>query len=205
MTEKQYAPTKVEKKVSEKKKIAKPMENQKTEIKNVEKNEEKKESENKKETKTPIQKKPKVKKEEAVVNAKDLSISTKYSAAICKFIKYKPISVAIKELEEVMAFKRAIPVKGEIPHRKGKIMSGRYITKTTQHFIKLLKSLNANANMHEIEEPIISFAMANMASKPYGKFGRVRKKRSHVTIKARSKKENKKNKSKSIKKMEEKN
>ena len=74
-------------------------------------------------------------------------------------------------------------MKGEIPHRKGKIMSGRYPKKASEHFIKLLKSLNTNANFHGVENGIIAEATSNMASRPYGKFGAIRKKRTHVLIK----------------------
>lgn len=123
----------------------------------------------------------KVKKTEASVNGVDLPISTKDSVAICRFIKGKKIDRAIFDLEQVLLYKKAIPMKGEIPHRKGKgMMSGRYPKNATICFIKLLKSLLANAN--ELEDPIITEAIANLASRPFGRFGRIRKKRSHIKI-----------------------
>ena len=72
-------------------------------------------------------------------------------------------------------------MKGEIPHRKG-MMSGRYPKKSAEYFIKLLKTLSANANVNGLESPVISKAIANLASRPYSKFGRVRKKRTHIQI-----------------------
>ena len=84
-------------------------------------------------------------------------------------------------MEKVILLKKPVPMKGEIPHRKG-MMSGRYPKKTAEHFIKLLKSLSANASVNGLEKPIISEAIANLASRPYSKFGRVRKKRTHVKI-----------------------
>jgi large subunit ribosomal protein L22 len=159
----------------------------------------KSEDKQKEEKRKPIQKKPIVKKEEVVVNGKSLPISTKYSMAICKFIKGKKIDKAIEDLEQVIAKKKAVPVKGEIPHRKGeKMMSGRFPKRASENFIKLLKSLQANANNHNVEKPIIVEAVANLASRPFGRFGRVRKKRTHITIKAREKR-TVKNKSKSAK------
>jgi len=141
-----------------------------------------------KKEKKPVQEKPK--KTEAVVNAHNLPISTKYSAAICKFIKNKKIEHAIADLEQVLVLKKAVPMKGEIPHRKGKgMMSGRFPKKATENFIKLLKSLLANANHNSLENPILVEAVANIGSRPYGKFGRVRKKRTHVKIKVKEKKE----------------
>jgi large subunit ribosomal protein L22 len=140
--------------------------------------------------KKPVQEKPK--KTEAVVNAHNLPISTKYSAAICRFIKNKKIEDAIADLEQVLVLKKAVPMKGEIPHRKGKgIMSGRFPKKATQNFIRLLKSLSANANHNGLENPILVEAVANIGSRPYGKFGRVRKKRTHVKIKVKEEKKDK--------------
>lgn len=128
-------------------------------------------------------------KTEAVLNSRDLPISTKDSVAVCKFIKEKKIEEAITDLEQVLLHKKIIPMKGEIPHKKGRgIASGRYIDKTTKHFIKLLKSLSANASANELNEPIIVEAIANFASRPYGRFGRVRKKRTHVKLKVKEKK-----------------
>ncbi len=138
--------------------------------------------------KKPIQKKPVVKKTEAVVNARSLPISTKYSMAICRFIKNKKIGKAIVDLGQVITKKKAVPMKGEIPHKKGRgMMSGRYPKKASEHFIEILKSLQANANANEIENPRIVEAVANLASRPYGRFGRIRKKRTHVKLVAKNK------------------
>ncbi len=132
------------------------------------------------------EKKPekKIKKDEAVVNGSSLPISTKDSVAICKFIKRKSIEKAIEDLEEVLKFKRAIPMKGEIPHRKGKgMMSGRYPIKPVGFFIKMLKELKSNSNINGVDDPIIVEAIPNRAARPYGRFGSVKRKRTHVKIK----------------------
>jgi ribosomal protein L22 len=130
-----------------------------------------------------------VKRDEATVNGISLPISTKDSVAICKFIRGKSIDKALSDLELVSKLKKAIPMKGEIPHRKGKgIMAGRYMTKPVGFFIKMLKNLKANANMNEMEEPIITEAVPNRASRPYGRFGAVKRKRTHIYIKVVEKK-----------------
>jgi len=163
----------------------------KTPVKKEEKTEAKK-PEEKVETKKEVKKeevKKKIKKAKAKVVGRSLPISTKYAVALCKFIKNKKISTAIEDLEQVLAYKKAVPMKGEIPHRKGKNMSsGRYPKKASENFLKLLKSLLANANADEIENPIIIGAVANMASRPFGRFGRIKKKRTHVTLIAKEKK-----------------
>lgn len=183
MTEKDYNPQQKERKAMEKEKAKNIVETPKKEVK-------KQDKENKKE----IRKKPEkdiAKKTEAIVNAVSLPISTKYSVAICRFIKRKKIENAITDLEQILVHKKAIPMKGEIPHRKGRIMSGRYPKKATEHFIKLLKSLLANSNANGLDNPVITDAVANLASRPFGRFGRVRKKRTHVSIKVKEKKNEK--------------
>jgi len=143
--------------------------------------------EEKKETKEKLKKEVK-KKTSAVVKGFNLQMSTKQAAAICRFIKWKEIKKATQELKEVSQLRRAIPMKGEIPHRKG-IGPGRYPQKASKVFIKLLGTLSANAETNGLENPMIVKAVANIASRPYGRFGAIRKKRSHVEITAIDKKE----------------
>jgi large subunit ribosomal protein L22 len=137
------------------------------------------------ETKKP--EKPKEKKSEAVVRTDSLPVSTKHSVAICKFIKNKKIEKAMEDLQRVIRKKMAVPMKGEIPHRKGNIMSGRYPKNAAEGFIKLLKTLRANANVNGLENAVIVEAIANFAQRPVGKGGRARKKRTHVKLVAREK------------------
>jgi large subunit ribosomal protein L22 len=152
----------------------KPVEDTKT-------NEDNKELEKKEEK--PAEPVVKGNKKEAVVNGKDLRISTKHSVAISNFIRGKDIDVAIIELEQVEKMKKAIPMRGEIPHRKG-MMSGRYPVKASGEFIKLLKSLKANALYHDLELEKCKLAcIPNVAARPQKRHGRARFKRSHVQLK----------------------
>ena len=144
-----------------------------------------------------------VKKDEVAVNAKGLHISTKYAIDLCKFIKGKKIDRAIEELELVIVKKKSVPMKGEIPHRRGPggrgSGSGRYPKNASKSFIILLKSLMANAINHEVDDPVITEAVANIAQRPFARGGK-RRKRTHVTIKAREKKVVKKSVKKKISK-----
>jgi large subunit ribosomal protein L22 len=146
------------------------------------------------EEKKPIQTKPKVKKTEASINETSNPISTKHSVAICNFIKGKEIEKAIEELEKVVLKKKAVPMKGEIPHRKGKIMSGRFPKKAAQYFIKMLNRLKANADVNGLENVVITLAISNQGPKVYGRFGRTTKKRTHVKLIAQEKLNSGKNK-----------
>ncbi len=141
--------------------------------------------ETKEETKKPKKPEPVKgpKKTEALVTGRSLHISTKHSIAICNFIKGKNIEKAIAELEDAEKMKFAIPMRGEIPHKKG-IMSGRFPVKAIGEFIKLLKSLKSNAIANELElEKVFISCKSNIASRPYRRFGRKRFKRTHVEIK----------------------
>ena len=130
-----------------------------------------------------------LKKEFVVAHGIGLHISRKISSDICRFIKNKTIDKAIADLEQVIAMKKPVPMRGEIPHRAGKIMAGRFPGKAAKAFIILLKSLKGNATNHDVEEPIISEAFANKGPKTLGRGGRTEKKRTHVTIIARERKE----------------
>jgi large subunit ribosomal protein L22 len=94
----------------------------------------------------------------------------------------------IVELEKVPTLKRIIPMFGEIPHRKGKIHTGRYPIKASKVFVKLLKNLRANAQNvgMDSEDLIIKTAIANKASRPRHFSGRWsgKRKRSHVELAA---------------------
>ncbi len=128
-----------------------------------------------------------VKKEEAVARGTNLHASKKHCMYICNFIKGKPIDQAIKELEEVLKFKRVIPMKGEIPHRSAPgVMSGRYPIKTTTQFIPLLKALKGNAivNGLELDKTRIVYGSSTWASRPQ-KRGGMRFKRAFVVLKAK--------------------
>jgi large subunit ribosomal protein L22 len=140
--------------------------------------------------------KPHIKKSEAIMNSYNLPISLKKSVAICKFIKGKTIEDSQRYLEQVVRIKKAIPMTGEIPHRKGNMMSGRFPVNTAKEFMLLLKSLLGNCTMNGLEDPIIVEAIANKAPAPYGRFGSWQRKRTHVRLVARDRK----NKLKSIKK-----
>lgn len=165
----------------EKKEIEKP-EEKKIDVSKEEKNIKTEEA------KTGMQKKVEEKKirDKAIVRGKDIGISTKHAVAICNFIRGRKISDAIEYLKQVVKRKKVMPMKGEIPHRKGKVMSGRYPVNASEAMIKLLKSLDANARAFEIITPKIIIAKADKASSPYRRFGSRRFKRTHVFLMAES-------------------
>jgi ribosomal protein L22 len=127
-----------------------------------------------------------VKKEEAITKGTNLHASMRQCMYICRFIKNKSIDDAIKDLEDVILYKKIVPFKGEIPHRKGKIMSGRYPINVSKLFIPMLKTLKGNvlANKMELDKTRIYFASACYASRP-SKRGGGRFKRANLVLKAK--------------------
>jgi ribosomal protein L22 len=200
MTEKDYNPNQKENKAMKKQESLAKTETPKTVVK-----EEKKAEEKKVETKKEVKKQETkiVKKDSAFVRGKDLPMSTKVGCAIGRFIKNKKIEDAIKDLEQVTELKKAVPMRGEIPHRKGKIMSGRFPKKAAKEVIILLKSLKGNTVTNNMDDPIIKEVVANKAARPMAKRGSVQKKRTHMLITVKEISE-KKEKAKKKKKVEEK-
>ena len=189
-----HAPTTNKEKIKEKveeqivKEMAKEVKKEEMaiDIKESEKAEAKNE-ETKTEKKTET-KKPVVKKEMAFIKMGSLPVSTKQSREISRFLIGKTPEQAIKEMQMVVKGKMAVPMRGEIPHRKGPMMSGRYPINTAKEFINVLKSLQGNANVNGINNPVITIASASWASRPQRKGG-MRFKRTHLYMEVREAKE----------------
>ena len=135
---------------------------------------------------------------EAKLNARNLEISTKVSVEICNLLRYKNIEKAKNALERVTKKKQPVPYKRynkEIPHRKGKIMSGRYPIKASKVILKLLNSIIANAQQKGMSSNLyISHISAHKASSQfhYSRHrGRVMK-RTHLKIIVKESKQAKK-------------
>ncbi|MEK6823539.1 MAG: uL22 family ribosomal protein [Nanoarchaeota archaeon] len=146
----------------------------------------------------------KIKKDEAKVNIQNAPISTKYAIDICKFIKNKSIKKAINDLEQVLTYKKSIPMRGGFGHQKSAkgfaSGSGKYPQNTAKYFITLLKSLSANSTANGLDNPIIVEAFGNVGQQPRAKFGRWERKRTHLKLVAKEKKTlNKKENKKSSK------
>jgi ribosomal protein L22 len=152
---------------------------------------------------------PKIKKEYVIVQGKDLPLSYKTSGAVCRFVKNKNPQKAIELLELVIQKKIAVPFRGESAHKKNQrngYARAQYPEKTAGYFIKLLKSLIANAKTSNMdtEKIIVTIAKANKASVPMRGtrmgFGRKRFKRAHIFLEARERSEkiNKSNKDKKV-------
>ena len=142
-----------------------------------------------------------------------LPISTKQSIEICAFIRHIPLEKAKKKLVEVINKKSAIPFKrfnGDVGHRKGKIAAGRYPEKASGYILKLLETVEANAQFKGLNTSnlLIIHICAHKAANQwhYGRQRRRKMKRTNVEVvvkeRAEKKEVKKKTESKSGKKDE---
>ncbi len=140
-----------------------------------------------------VEKKTIAKKDEAVAVGKSLHMSLKQSMALGRFIKNRSIDGAIADLERVILLKKSVPMKGEIPHRKGNMMSGRYPVEASKLFITILKALKGNATVNgmNLDNVRVYYASPSWAARPFRSGGR-KGKRVNLILKAKEV-ENKKN------------
>ena len=129
-----------------------------------------------------------VEEKTATVNGMGLGISTKQSVEMCNFLRHRTTEESKKLLEGVIVGKIAVPFKRfnkDMGHKKGKIASGRYPKKASEHFLELVKSVEANAKNLGLTTPlIIEEIIANQGSRTwhYGRMRRRKTKRTHIKI-----------------------
>ncbi len=116
-----------------------------------------------------------------------LPISTKQAVEICSFLRGKTIEQGKNILANVIDKKAAIPFKRynrDMGHKTG-MAAGRYPKKASSHILKLLESVEANAQNKGLAPPFkITKILANKAAKQfhYGRHLRTKMKKTHVEI-----------------------
>ncbi len=147
----------------------------------------------------------------AYARATNVPISTRDSIEVSKYLRYKSVNFAKSFLADVVALKKAVPFKTfikDLGHKPG-MSSGKYPKKAAVHFLKLLRSVEANAQVKGLDTSNLKIIklLANKASIPSGggRLGRGTK-RTHLEIAVREGKEgkSKKDQSKSRKQNQEK-
>lgn len=94
----------------------------------------------------------------ASVYGRDLPISTKQAIEICNFIRGENLQGSKAILEKVIAQKFAIPFRRfnrDMGHKKGKVGSGRYPVKACGEILKLLESLEINAQNKGLDTAVL--------------------------------------------------
>ncbi|MBI2151754.1 50S ribosomal protein L22 [Candidatus Woesearchaeota archaeon] len=123
----------------------------------------------------------------AMARALNLPVSTKHCIEISNFLRYKKTDLAKQLLEEVIAEKRAVPYKifnDNVGHKPG-MMSGRFPQKAASEVLKLIKSVEANAQNKSLDTNNLKITkiIANRASVPFtGGRHRTATKRTHLEI-----------------------
>ena len=117
-----------------------------------------------------------------------LPVSFKQSVEICRFIKNKNVNDAKKILQEVIAGKSAVPFRRynwDLGHKK-KIGPGRYPEKASKYLMKLIESVEANAQFKGLNTSnlVIAHLSAHKSSKSYhfGRKSRRKMKRTNIEI-----------------------
>ena len=117
-----------------------------------------------------------------------LPVSFKHSFEICNFIKNKNVSDAKKILQNVIEKKTAVPFRRynlDLGHKK-KIGPGRYPERASKQFIKLIETVEANAQFKGLNTSnlVIAHISSHKAAKSwhYGRKSRRRMKRTNVEI-----------------------
>jgi len=130
----------------------------------------------------------KVESNQAALNAKDVTISTKMSVELCGYIKNKKLKDAQKFLDRLVNMKSALPIKRfrrDLSHKKG-MGAGRYPIKVGKEFLNLLNSVQKNAENKGLntDNLIISYAKADRAEARHRstRKGRTRMKNTHVSL-----------------------
>lgn len=108
----------------------------------------------------------------AIASGRDLRISFKAAREICNQIKGMKLDDARTYLEQVVALKTPVPFKRykkKVAHRRGlnKWFAGRYPVKAAQKIIKILDSVEANAQNKglDVEKLVIIHAAAQKGPK----------------------------------------
>lgn len=123
----------------------------------------------------------------ACARAVSVPVSAKQGIELSNYLRYRSTAAAKKILEEVMALRLAIPYRRftkDLGHKPG-IGAGRYPQKTAREMLRLIKAVEANAQVKGMNSSSLKITklVVNKASSPFsGGRLRHRAKRSHIEI-----------------------
>jgi len=117
-----------------------------------------------------------------------MPVSYKQSYEVTKFIRGKPVQLAKKMLEDVIAMKRPVPMTrfhGDTGHKHG-MAAGRFPVSTCEYILRLLKSAESNAQFKGLSTANLIIkrmaAQKGPTSWRYGRHKRRQAKCAHVEI-----------------------
>lgn len=122
--------------------------------------------------------------------SRNVAVSTKQGVELSNSLRYRSTSYAKKFLEDVIALRRAVPYTRyifDLGHKRG-MGPGRYPQKTAQEFLRLIKSVEANAQVRGLNVAslkIIKLVTNKASIPPAGGRQRHHAKRSNIDIEVR--------------------
>jgi len=126
----------------------------------------------------------------ASAKAQNIPVSTKHSVEISRHLRYKKTTFAKSFLEDVIRLRKAVPFyrfDQDLGHKAG-MAAGRFPQKAAKEFLRLVKSVEANAQSKGLNSSALKITkiLANKASIPLTG-GRHRRgtKRTHLEIEVR--------------------
>jgi len=124
---------------------------------------------------------------QARAKAMNIAVSTKHSIVISNFLRYKNTAFAKSFLEDVIKKRKAVPFtrfNRDTGHKRG-MAAGRYPVKAAAEFLRLIKSVEANAQGKGLNTSSLKIVkiLANKAAIPVtGGRQRSATKRSHIEV-----------------------
>jgi large subunit ribosomal protein L22 len=141
---------------------------------------------------------------------RDVAISTKQAIEICSLLRKQNLQKAKQLMEDAIVKKTPVRFNrftNGIGHRKGNIAAGAYPVKAATAILRLLKSVEVNAQNKGLNtgQLAIIHLCAHKASRPmhYGRKGRAEFKRTHVEIVVAEQRKERKAKSGKVEKHKE--
>lgn len=125
-------------------------------------------------------------KKMARATGKSLPISPKQAVEICNFVKNRTVSTAKTMLERVTELKQAVPFKRfkrDVGHKPG-IAAGRYPQTAAKEILKLVNSVEANAQNKGLSSDLMIVHMNANRAASQPRSGRVagESKMAHVEV-----------------------
>ena len=108
----------------------------------------------------------------AIAKALNLPVSTKHCIEICRNLRFKDVSYAKEYLQDVVQLKKAVEFKRFVMntgHKPG-MSTGRFPAKAAFEILKLIKSVEANAQFKGLNTSSLKITklVANRAPNPFG-------------------------------------
>ena len=117
----------------------------------------------------------------------NVPLSTKTAVMVAQFLRGKSVKRAQRDLKEVLTYEQAVPFTrfSEGAGHKTKIGPGKFPQKAAEHFLKLVNSVEANAQDQGMGEDLVIVgctAQQGARGYSYGRWRGRKTKNSHIEM-----------------------